>query len=182
MALTQIDCFFSFRAVASYLVGGHITELAEAANLQLRFYPLELADEHDDPATLPGHDGARLPVVTAPSHRTAPITLPAGMIIASQARNLASEQLTAATLAALWRDNHDISDPAIMVPLADQLGMDGALLMCEALEADTQMILTEQQQHAASIGISAAPSYLLDGDIFSGSDGLNRLSQRLMQQ
>jgi 2-hydroxychromene-2-carboxylate isomerase len=60
--------------------------------------------------------------------------------------------------------------------------MDGALLMCEALEADTQMILTEQQQHAASIGISAAPSYLLDGDIFSGSDGLNRLSQRLMQQ
>jgi 2-hydroxychromene-2-carboxylate isomerase len=54
--------------------------------------------------------------------------------------------------------------------------------MCEALEADTQMILTEQQQHAASIGISAAPSYLLDGDIFSGSDGLNRLSQRLMQQ
>jgi 2-hydroxychromene-2-carboxylate isomerase len=183
MAFTHLDYFFCFRTVDSYLLAHKISKLAEAGGVQLSYYPLDLGDRQNQGITeSPADHGGRLPHVAVPTNHGVSINLAAGMILASQARRLASDQLAHATLAALWRDDRDISDPAVMVPLADQLGMDGALLMCEALEADVQTTLSERQRYAAQIGITQVPSYATSNQVFVGNEGLQQLTLYLAQQ
>jgi predicted DsbA family dithiol-disulfide isomerase len=64
---------------------------------------------------------------------------------------------------ALWREGRDIGDEALLVDLADDVGIDGdeirAALSDEALREEVRTRFTEAQQH----GVTGVPTFAYDG-------------------
>ena len=58
-----------------------------------------------------------------PSHHNGPRELPSGAVIFAQQRRLDADAVSHAVLQALWRDDRDIADPAVVAEVLDTLGL-----------------------------------------------------------
>ena len=86
--------------------------------------------------------------------------------------------LTGAVLSAVWAQQRDIADPAVLAQLLAEAGLDAARLeqsrepaMARRYEANTQA--------AIDAGVFGGPSYCVNGEIFWGQDRLDFLQRKL---
>lgn len=122
-----------------------------------------------------------IPIDLDPSHHYGPRELPSGAVIAAQRRGLDAGALSHAILQALWRDDRDIADPAVVAGLVDALGLgvEGATLCAEAMAADVQAELAGNTRDAAEKGVFGSPTYRYRGEAFFGQDRLDFLREVL---
>jgi carboxymethylenebutenolidase len=90
----------------------------------------------------------------------------------------AALQLTGAIGRAVWVEERNIADDAVMAQVLAEQGMNPARLeeshsqaVHERYEIDTQL--------AIAAGVFGAPSYVIDGEIFWGQDRLDFVQRRL---
>jgi len=81
---------------------------------------------------------------------------------------------------AVWADELDVSDPKVLVKLADGCGFEGRAL----LEAAPDMAASalESTERARSLGVFGAPWYVVDGEAFWGQDRLDFVDRALSRQ
>ncbi|RYZ11316.1 MAG: 2-hydroxychromene-2-carboxylate isomerase [Comamonadaceae bacterium] len=90
----------------------------------------------------------------------------------------AAMALTGAILAAVWVQQRDIADAAVLQALLEENGLHGERL-AQSKEPSVQQRYEADTQRAIDAGVFGAPSYVLDGEIFWGQDRLDLLERAL---
>jgi len=81
---------------------------------------------------------------------------------------------------AVWANELDVSDPEVLVKLADGCGFEGQALLEAA--PDMAAAALESTEQARSLGVFGVPWYVVDGEAFWGQDRLDFLDQALSRQ
>jgi 2-hydroxychromene-2-carboxylate isomerase len=128
-----------------------------------------------------------IPLLREPVHHDGPVELPSGIVIAAQRATTRGEAgdvdaLSLAVLSALWIEDHDIADRAVIGPLCAAAGFaDPEALMNEAVGSSAQAELARNCREAIIRGVLGAPTYFADDEHFYGQDRLDYLERRLGQ-
>ena len=118
-------------------------------NLHPKFFPVA------------GDDAARL-IITVDQHDGAD----------------AAMRLCGSLLSAVWAQERNIADPAVLSELLHEQQLDAARL-AQAKEAQVQQTYQTYTDEALKVGVFGAPSYVVDGEMFWGQDRLEYLQRRL---
>ena len=104
----------------------------------------------------------------------------ARLIIAvdQQDGSAAALRLAGAVMSAVWAQQRDIADTAVLAELLAEQGL-AAERLVDAGDAAVQARYAAHTQQAIDAGVFGAPSYVLDGEIFWGQDRLDFLERRL---
>ena len=105
----------------------------------------------------------------------------ARMIIATdlQLGSHAAMQLTGAILGAVWAQERNIADEAVLTQLLRECGLPPDLLE-QAHSQAAQEKYESYTQAAIDAGVFGAPSYVIDGEIFWGQDRLDFVQRKLL--
>lgn len=195
--LSPITVFYSVRGSFAYLGQQEIARLARQYGRPLLHKPMLLSivvpetggiwftDRHPARVRHAWEDFQRwaawrnVPVVPEdPKNHYGPMELPSGLVVAAQKSVNAGgkgdlDRLAFEILAALWRDDRDIADPAVLDELAGTCGFDGPALREVALGEAAQSEVAANSREAVDLGVIGSPSYLVEGELFYGQDRLH---------
>jgi 2-hydroxychromene-2-carboxylate isomerase len=118
-------------------------------NLHPKFFPVA------------GDDAARL-IIAVDQHDGAEVAM----------------RLCGAVLSAVWAQERNIADPAVLGELLHEQHLDAAQLV-QAKEEKVQQTYQSYTDEALKVGVFGAPSYMVDGEMFWGQDRLEFLQRRL---
>jgi 2-hydroxychromene-2-carboxylate isomerase len=88
-------------------------------------------------------------------------------------------QLIDAVFRAVWVDGRHVSEPATMVALLDEVGLDGPMLVSAAQQPDAKERVRRQTDDAIGRGVFGVPTMLVDGELFWGYDDFPQLERFL---
>ena len=80
-----------------------------------------------------------------------------------------------AVFRALFRDDRDVSDPAVVTEVAGALGIDTDRLMAGVQEQAIKDALKTRVDEAIAFGLFGAPTIVVDGEVFWGNDRLPQI-------
>ncbi len=92
----------------------------------------------------------------------------------------AALQLTGAVLTAVWAQERNIADAAVLAELLAECGLPGGRLEASR-RAEVQAQYEAHTQAAIEAQVFGAPSYVIDGEIFWGQDRLDFVERRLVR-
>ena len=120
---------------------------------------------HPQPAFFPvnGNDAAKLVLATEAARGAA-----------------AALDLAGRVGAAIWAQQRDVADAAVLATLLDEAGLPASLLDAASLDAAAPRY-AECTAEARELGVFGAPSYVIGGEIFWGQDRLDFVERRLKQ-
>ena len=196
---SQVDCFVSLNSPWSHLGAARLEAIVARHGATLRVHPVDLGTIFPASGGLPlskrspQRQAYRLQELERwRAHLGIPIQLrprffPADERLAAQCVVAARETLgdvPAVTLAhrvlkALWEEERDTGDRAVLATLIGEIGLEAGSLLALGVEerwAERRMLDT---QAALARGVFGAPSYVIDGEIFWGQDRLEFVERRL---
>jgi 2-hydroxychromene-2-carboxylate isomerase len=91
----------------------------------------------------------------------------------------AALRLTGAVLAAVWAEERDISDAAVLGALLAENDLDASRL-AQSREAPALQRYDAITLQAIDAGVFGAPTYCVDGELFWGQDRLDYLQRRVL--
>ncbi len=194
--MARVEYFLSPLSPYAYLAGDGLEAIATRTGAEVDYRPVQLArifdatgtpqlkDRHPSRKAYRLMDLARLarragmPINLAPAHfPTNPAPASAAIIAARKAGGGDVGALVRGFLAAVWAEDRDIADDAVVRDVLAASGFDpaladrGMLSAMEELEANTE--------EAIRRGIFGAPSYVVADEIFWGQDRLTHLEAHL---
>ncbi|MFM7801626.1 MAG: 2-hydroxychromene-2-carboxylate isomerase [Limnohabitans sp.] len=90
----------------------------------------------------------------------------------------AAMRLCGAVLSAVWAQERNIADPAVLAELLQEQQLDAERL-AQAATAPMQTAYEHYTDQALALGVFGAPAYVFNGELFWGQDRLAFLEQRL---
>ncbi|MCW5746195.1 MAG: 2-hydroxychromene-2-carboxylate isomerase [Alphaproteobacteria bacterium] len=193
-----IEYFYSTRSIYAYLGAGRIVDLAKRFQRPLLHRPIDLSKVVPAAGSQPfdrrpnrlkayyfGREIERwseylgIPALVDPVHHFGDRALPSGFVIAAQRQKVDVDALHKALLQALWRDDRDTGDPAVLADLAAGLGMDPGPLLADARSDVVQAEFQRNSDDAIAKGVLGSPTYIVDGDMFYGQDRLMMVERAL---
>lgn len=152
-----IEYYYSTRSIYAYFGAARIVALARQSGRRLVHIPVDLSRVVPAAGSQPfaersatvrryqfGREIERwseylgITALVDPTHHYGDRTLPSGFVIAAQAQGVDVDTLHHALLQALWRDDRDVGDPAVLGAIARECGIDPARLLADALSPATQ--------------------------------------------
>ena len=82
---------------------------------------------------------------------------------------------------AVWEQQRDIANPAVVAAIADECGLDGAALAQRAKAPEVAAKYAAFTQEAIRRGVFGAPTYVYGDELFWGQDRLDFLDRALAQ-
>jgi 2-hydroxychromene-2-carboxylate isomerase len=185
-----IDLFFDYSSPFAYLGCGH----AERFGDRIRWRPMLLGavfkqvGTPDVPMFVQSEAKRRFTAVDLERQAAAlglrfrfPSRFPMNTVLPLRVSLLArahestqGRRLVHAIFRALWAEDRDISDPAVVRELADAVGFDGADLVARANEAESKEALRSATGEAIAAGVFGAPTFVVHTDVgpklFWGAD------------
>lgn len=191
----EIEYFYSIRSSFTYLGAQRLYELAAKSGRRVVHRPSLLSIVVPAAGGVPFEQRSKawwrmqetdmerwgdylgIPIIADPVHHYGTMELPSGLVVAAQDLVQAGQpgdvdRLSFEILAALWRDDRDISDPVVTDPLCADCGFDPAELRERALNPATQEIVKANSEEMVERGYVGAPTYVVDGEAFYGQDRL----------
>ena len=123
--------------------------LALPLNLHPQFFPVAADDAARLIITVDAHDGAE-----------------------------AAMRISGALLSAVWVQQRNIADHAVLTELLHEQGLDEARL-AQSKQSAAQTTYQANTDEALKLGVFGAPTYVVDGELFWGQDRLEFLERRL---
>lgn len=80
---------------------------------------------------------------------------------------------------AVWEDELNLGDAAVLTDLANRAGLPGEALVKRAPDDAIGAIYEQNRQDAIEAGVFGAPAYVLDGEVFWGQDRIELLADAL---
>ena len=197
MAAT-IDYYFTPHSPWTYLGHARFTQIAREAGAAVRLLPVDLGGLFPVSGGLPLNkrapqrqayrllelrrfgDWLGLPINVQPRFFPVSPDGAARLIIAVDEHDGTEPamQIAGAALRAVWVEERNLADEAVLAALLDEQGLDARRLddahtqaVHERYELDTRL--------AIEAGVFGAPSYVIDGEIFWGQDRLGFVKRRL---
>jgi 2-hydroxychromene-2-carboxylate isomerase len=124
-------------------------------------------------------DYLKVPFNIAPKYFPVSGDLAAKMTIAAPTEEGAFN-FAGAVLKAVWADELNIADEAVLVSLANQCGLDGAAMLAQAPNCQAQYDVYSQE--AIDAKVFGAPWFIFNGEPFWGQDRLDFLDRALAAQ
>jgi len=194
-----VDYYFAPQSPWAYLGHQRLRDVAKAAGASVRVLPVDLGGKvFPISGGLPL--GQRAPQRQAyrlvelkrfSEHLKAPLNLhpryfPVGgddasrLIIAADLVHgvQASLDLAGAVLGAVWAQERNIADPAVLGQLLSEQGL-SSQVQDRAQSQEVQERYEQYTRQAIDAGVFGAPSYVVQGEIFWGQDRLDFLQRRL---
>lgn len=203
--MKTIDYYYSTRSNFTYLGAARLNALAKAHGRRILHRPILLSVTMPAIGGLPFgerptmlrnysmRDALRwgthlgVPVLREPVHHAGPVELPSGIVIAGQRAVARGEpgdvdDLSLRVLQALWRDDRDIADAAVVAELCRSAGFASPdALVEEALSEAVQAELKRNCQEAIIRGVIGAPTFFVDDEPFYGQDRLDFVERALVR-
>ncbi|MCX2862092.1 2-hydroxychromene-2-carboxylate isomerase [Paucibacter sp. PLA-PC-4] len=193
-----IDYYFAPQSPWTYLGHARLCELLSRAGAQVRVLPVDLGGVFPVSGGLPLAKRAPqrqayrlvelqrfsswlgLPLNLQPRFFPVSGDAAARLIIAVDLHDgsKAALRLAGAVMSAVWAEQRDIADTAVLAQLLAEQGL-AAQRLADAEDAAVQTRYAAHTQQAIDAGVFGAPSYVLDGEIFWGQDRLDFLERRL---
>jgi 2-hydroxychromene-2-carboxylate isomerase len=101
------------------------------------------------------------------------------MVIAAQRHKHNADGLSFAILEALWRDDRDVADAAVLRELATRRGLNADQLVAEAMQPEVQAEFAANTEEAIKRGIIGSPTYFVGNEPFFGQDRLDFVERAL---
>ena len=196
--MPAIDYYYSIRSVYAYFGSRRIIALAKRFGRTLRHRPIDLSRVvpaagsvpfAERSATLRAYQFGReverwsewldIPVIIDPVHHYGDRALPSGLVLAAQQAGFDADALSDAMLTALWRDDRDIAERAVLTDIAAAVGIDAIPLLERALAPDIRSEFEAATTEAIHIGVLGSPTYVIDGEPFYGQDRLMLVERQL---
>jgi len=195
----SIDYYFAPQSPYAYLGHARFAAIAQAAGAAVRVLPVDLGGK-----VFPVSGGLPLakrapqrlayrllelkrfsewldvPLVLQPKYFPVNADDAAKLIIAVDLKDgtQAAMKIAGAVMRAVWLQERNIADEAVLVALLAEQGLSPARL--EAAHSQTVHERYEvDSQLAIDAGVFGAPSYVIDGEIFWGQDRLDFVQRRL---
>jgi len=195
----SIDYYFAPQSPYAYLGHARFAAIAQAAGAAIRVLPVDLGGK-----VFPVSGGLPLakrapqrlayrllelkrfsewldvPLVLQPKYFPVNADDAAKLIIAVDLKDgtQAAMKIAGAVMRAVWLQERNIADEAVLVKLLAEQGLSPARLE----EAHSQTVHERYEvdsQLAIDAGVFGAPSYVIDGEIFWGQDRLDFVQRRL---
>jgi len=121
-----------------------------------------------------------LPLNLHPKHFPVPCDDASRLIIAADLHDGsdAAMKLCGALLGAVWVEERNIADAAVLAELLAETGLPRQRL-ADSRETAVQQHYDTYTEQAVAAGVFGAPSYVVDGELFWGQDRLDFLERRL---
>lgn len=194
-----IDYFFSLLSPYAYLGGRRFVELAARYGATVRYKPVQGGPLFAATGGIPlpqrspqrrayrlqelrrWSDHLGLPLNLHPRHFPTDESLAARMVIAADAEGIPCGSFHIAVLRAVWAEDKDVADRAVLTGLAAECGLDAAALIAAADRSDLAARHEANTREAIDRGVFGMPSYVLGDEIFWGQDRLDFLERALAQ-
>ncbi len=192
----QLAFYFDFGSPASYLAWTQLPQIAADTGAQVAWRPMLLggvfkATGNSPPISVPAKgrwmlgDLARwaqrygAPFVFNPAFPVNTLTL---MRIAAgvQMRQPALfGAYTAAVFKALWEQQRNLGDAAVLAATLAEAGLDAAALIALAADAEVKAALVAATEEAVARGVFGAPTIFVGDQMFFGQDRLDFVREAL---
>jgi 2-hydroxychromene-2-carboxylate isomerase len=196
--MKTIDYYYSTRSIYAHFGAQRIVDLARRFGRRLVHRPVDLSRVVPAAGSLPfdqrsnahkayqfGREIERwseylgIPALVDPVHHFGDRTLSAGVILAAQAAGADVDRLHVDMLAALWRDDRDLSSAAVLESLVSGVGADAEAILEAARSAGVQAAFKQCTELAITHGVPGSPTYIVDGELFYGQDRLMMVERAL---
>jgi 2-hydroxychromene-2-carboxylate isomerase len=194
--MVQIDYYLFPLSPFSYLAGLRLEEVAARRGATIVYKPFDLfrvfekvgtpkpGDRHPNKQRYRLQDIARvarmngMPVNLRPAHwPTNPVPAAAAIIAASGAGGGDVGRLVHALLRAVWAEDRDIAEDAVIADCLTQAGFDGGL-GTKGMLAGVETF-QRNTEAALAAGVFGAPTYVVGEEVFWGQDRLPHLDAHL---
>lgn len=197
MSPITIDYYFSIVSPWTYLGDGPFQDLVARHGAQVIYHPLSSPDlfpatggqllkdraQHRkdyrlvELARWRDHLGVELNL--QPKYFPVPEAPASKMILAIQETGENAGPFLSAVLKTVWADERDASDPAILIELANAVGMDGQAMFDASTQPSFETSFAETTQAAIARGVFGYPTYVFKDELFWGQDRLEFLERAL---
>ncbi len=84
-----------------------------------------------------------------------------------------------AIMTAMWEDGVNAGDPAVVMHVLDQAGLDGSALLAKADDPEVKAELAANTEQAAARGAFGVPTFFVGEDMFWGKERLGQVAEAL---
>ena len=193
----SIDCYLSFNSPYAYLGSQALEALALAHRVPIRILPVDFSQVFPKTGGLPLAKRAparqayrlvelerwakhrQLPLNLHPKFFPAPELAAACAVIGAEETGGDPVGLAHAILKAVWAQDRNIADTAVLNALASETGHHGLNILAKAFDPATRSRYREFTEQALELGIFGAPTYVYKGELFWGQDRLEFLDRAL---
>ncbi|MFC7052601.1 2-hydroxychromene-2-carboxylate isomerase [Hansschlegelia quercus] len=123
-----------------------------------------------------------VPVNIEPKFFPTDVDMASCMVIAAQRAGLAVLDLCEAMMRAMWVADLDLADPAVLVEIANSVGMDGRELLASATTDAVRSEYAGNTQRALAAGVFGSPFYVYSGEKFWGQDRLDMFEEAVVRR
>lgn len=195
--MSEIVCYFSPQSGYAYLGHPRVREIARAHGATISWRPVDILKVFSEGgSTAPAKQSPQrnayrkqdivrwaklrgIPMNTEPAFWPTD-TLPAcRMIAAAIHEGIDPADLIGACLSAVWAKNLQIADKAVLVTLADALGLDGKRLVELSDGVEATEAVNRYTAQAIEAGVFGSPTYVVGGEMFFGQDRLDFVAAEL---
>ncbi|RMF02058.1 MAG: 2-hydroxychromene-2-carboxylate isomerase [Alphaproteobacteria bacterium] len=197
--MTTIDYYFALNSPWSYMGSARLASIAADNGAQVNVIPVKLGEVFEKTGGLPlpqrsperkayrmaelrrWSEFLGIPLVLEPKHFPFDESEGVRLVLAAKKTSGDDAALALATELGrlLWEEDADPADPEQQNRAARRAGLDADSLRAalSTEEADAQW--TGNTREAIEKGVFAAPSYVIDGEIFWGQDRLDFVERKL---
>ncbi len=109
------------------------------------------------------------------------VDLASCMVIAAQRQGLRVADFVNAVMRAIWAEDQDAADAAVLVALAGRCGLDGPALVAAAGSEAVREEYRGNTARALAAGVFGSPFYVFAGELFWGQDRLDMLEEAIVR-
>ena len=192
-----IDYYFSLQSPWAYIGHGPFQQVARTYDLTVNYKPVVLVDLFSETGGLPllkrhpvrqryrlvelqrWRDKRGLNFHLQPANWPFNARLADGVAIEAIEAGHDPEPFLRRAFPAVWEDQLNLADAAVLAKLADDVGLPGKQLV-ERSESEAISAAYEQnRQDALAADVFGSPAYVLDGEVFWGQDRIELLADAL---
>lgn len=201
--MIEVSCFYSLSSPWAYFAGPRMMDIMRRHHVKLTLKPYDFQKVVTVTGGVPirTRPQARrtyhtleldrwrqylgMPLVLQPKYYPEVVTdpdwnkRPGWMVIAAQREGLDAPRLSHALLRALWAEERDTSQAEVRIAVANENGMDGAMLHAAETSPEVQALYRHYGDEAVEQGIFGSPIFVLDGERFWGQDRLDFVDRAL---
>ena len=193
----QVDYYFSLQSPWAYIGHKLFREVIAPYGLKVNHKPVVLVDLFSETGGLPllkrhpvrqryrmvelqrWRDKRGLKFHLQPANWPFNARLADGVVIAAIEAGHDPDLLVRRAYAAVWEDQLNLADPAILTKLAEECGLPGKQLVERSATDEIATIYEQNRQDALAVDVFGSPVYVLDGEVFWGQDRIELLADAL---
>jgi 2-hydroxychromene-2-carboxylate isomerase len=193
----HIEYYLSLNSPWSYMGGERLKRIAAAAGAEVEVLPMKLGEVFGKTGGVPlpqrpparqayrlvelqrWRDHLAIPIVLKPKHFPADEVLAAQAVITAGLTGADALSFAIAIGKALWEEDRDIGDAAVLGEVAASVGIDLDRLRADPAFQGAADRHTANTERALERQVFGAPSYVYNGELFWGQDRLDFLERAL---